>query len=249
MKYFISLFSLLLIFVVACTPSVYQLQSSKVSFVETKENLTDDKEVTQIIEPYKKQLDAQMNQVIGYAEKEISTSRRANETLLGNLVVDMIIAKARKNATKKVDFAFVTFGGLRSSIPAGAIKRGDIFELMPFENELVVLEVDGKVIRKLFEHMANVKNMAISNSRIFIEGGKIKEVLIDDEPIEDTKTYYIATSDYLANGGDNLNFLKERKSMTFLNAKFRDLIIESIEETHKNGKKINTEIGGRVQER
>ncbi|MCU0438094.1 MAG: 5'-nucleotidase C-terminal domain-containing protein [Raineya sp.] len=249
MKYSTGLFSLLLVLLGGCTPSVYQLQSSKVAFIETRDTLTEDKEVAQIIEPYKKQLDAQMNQVIGYAEKEIQTNRRASETLLGNLVVDMIIEKARKTSKTKVDFAFVTFGGLRASIPAGAIKKGDIFELMPFENELVVLEVDGKTVRKLFEYMAVVRNMAISNTKIFIEGGKIKEVLIDDEPIEDNKTYYIATSDYLANGGDNLNFLKERKNMTFLNVKFRELIIESIEETQKKGKKINAEVGGRVQER
>jgi|JI8StandDraft_2_1071088.scaffolds.fasta_scaffold02375_5 2',3'-cyclic-nucleotide 2'-phosphodiesterase (5'-nucleotidase family) len=249
MKYLFVTFSLLLVFLVSCTPTAYQLQSSKVVFIETKDTLADDKEVAQMIEPYKKQLDAQMNQVIGYAEKEIATNRRANETLLGNLVVDMISEKARKTSKTKIDFAFVTFGGLRASIPAGAIKKGDIFELMPFENELVVLEVDGKVIKKIFEYMVSVRNMAISNSKIFIEGGKIREVLIDDEPIDESKTYFIATSDYLANGGDNLHFLKERKSMTFLNAKFRDLIIESIEETHKKGKKINVEIGGRVQER
>jgi len=249
MKFSAFLLSFFCLWLIACKPSVYQIQSSKATFIETKDSLAEDKEIAQIIEPYKKQIDAEMNQIIGYSEKEITTIRRANETLLGNLVVDMIIEKARKISPKKVDFAFVTFGGLRTNIPNGAIKRGDIFELMPFENELVVVEMDGKMVRKLFDYMAAVKNMAISNTKIFIENGKIKDVLIDDEPIEENKTYLIATSDYLANGGDNLSFLKERKNLTFLNAKFRDIIIEYILEKHKQNLKIDSKIEGRVQER
>jgi 2',3'-cyclic-nucleotide 2'-phosphodiesterase (5'-nucleotidase family) len=232
----------------ACKPSVYQVRSSQVSFQETNATLSEDAEANQIIAPYKKQLDAQMNQIIGYSEKELTISRKMNETLLGNLVADMTVQKAR-TLKKEVAFGFVTFGGLRTNLPAGAIKVSDVFELMPFENELVLLEVDGKIVKTLFEYLAKTRNMAISNSKVFIENGNIKDVLIDDEPIDEKKTYWIATSDYLANGGDNLHFLSQRTNTISTNVKIRDMIIESIKETHKQGKKIDATVGNRVLER
>lgn len=247
MKKFV--FLLWVFLAVACKPSLYQISQRNVQFTEVNASVKEDAQTLQTIEPYKKQLDAQMQRVIGYAETEIANGRKVNETPLGNLVADMCQQRANRELGKKVDLGFVTFGGLRTSIPAGAIKVSDIFELMPFENELVVLEIDGKTMRKLFEYLVAVRNIAISNSKVLIQGGKLKDVLINNEPIEDNKIYRVATSDYLANGGDSMDFLKEAKSMHFTNVKYRDMIIQEIENLHKQGKKVTASVGGRVEER
>ncbi len=241
--------SFALVFFAACSPKVYQVRSVSTSFVEANNQLGEDASVAEIIAPYKKQLDTQMDKVIGYAAKEILNGRKENETLLGNLVADMSYKRAKKEAKTPIDLAFVTFGGLRTSIPAGAIKVSDIFELMPFENELVVLEVDATVISQLFDYLAYTRNIAISNSKVLIENDKIKDVLINGEPIEAQKTYHIVTSDYLASGGDNMDFLKKAKKTTFLNVKFRDMIIEAISQENQAGRKIDATIGGRVEVR
>jgi len=239
----------ILLLVSACTSKTYQIVSFQTSFVETNSQLAEDSSAIRLIAPYKKQLDEQMNKVIGYAAKEILNGRKQNETLLGNLVADICYNRAKKEAKIPIDLAFVTFGGLRTSIPAGAIKVSDIFELMPFENELVVLEVDAEVIRQLFDYLAYTRNIAISNSKVLIENDKVKDVLINGEPIDNQKTYYIATSDYLANGGDNMAFLNKAKKIIFLNVKIRDMIIEAIMQENQAGRKIDASVGGRVEVR
>lgn len=245
-SYFLLVFGVLL---TACAPKTYQVQSAKVSFVEANSQLQEDAAVVEVIAPYKRQLDAQMDKVIGYAAKEILNGRKQNETLLGNLVADMSYRRATKEFKGKVDLAFVTFGGLRTSIPQGAIKVSDIFELMPFENELVVLEVDAQVIKQLFDYLAYTRNIAISNSKVLLENEQVKDVLINGEPIDLQKTYYIATSDYLASGGDNMSFLTKAKKVNLLNVKFRDMIIEAIIQEDQAGRKIDATTGGRVEVR
>ena len=242
-------FLLSLVILGACSPKIYQVKFANAYFVEANNQLDEDKEVQSMVAPYKKQLDEQMNKIIGYAVKEIQIGRKQNETLLGNLVADISFARAKKDFNKPIDLAFVTFGGLRTNIPEGAIKVSDIFELMPFENEMVVLEVDADIITKLFDHLASTRNMAVSNSKVLIENDKIKDVLINGEPIDKQKTYYIATSDYLANGGDNMVFLSKAKKITFLNVKVRDMIIEAIMQENQAGRKIDANIGGRVEVR
>lgn len=238
---FITLFA----FLMACKPTSYQISDSKVAFVETNSGLPEDSATLKIIEPYKKQIDAQMQEIIGYSEKELGKEHHANEILLGNFIADITQKRAQKAFAKPVDFAFVTYGGLRTSIPAGTIRVSDIFELMPFENELVILELKGSTVRKLFEYLVARRNISISNSKVFIENKALKDVLINNKPIENQRTYYVATSDYLANGGDNLDFLKEASNMTFANVKIRDMIIEAI----RSAKKIDAQIEGRVQEK
>ena len=238
----------ILLLVSACTSKTYQIVSFQTSFVETNSQLAEDSSAIRLIAPYKKQLDGQMNKVIGYAAREILNGRKQNETLLGNLVADICYDRAKKEA-KVTDLAFVTFGGLRTSIPAGEIKVSDIFELMPFENELVLLEVDAEIIRQLFDYLAYTRNIAISNSKVLIENDKVKDVLINGEPIDNQKTYYIATSDYLANGGDNMAFLNKAKKIIFLNVKIRDMIIEAIMQENQAGRKIDASVGGRVEVR
>ncbi|MDW8295930.1 MAG: 5'-nucleotidase [Raineya sp.] len=235
--------------IIACKPTFYQITQRNTTFTEVNASLKEDAQVLQTIEPYKKQLEAQMQRIIGYAEIEIANGRKINETPLGNLVADMCQQRASREIGKNVDLGFVTFGGLRTSIPAGAIKVSDIFELMPFENELVVLEIDGKTMRKLFEYLVVTRNIAISNSKVLIKGGQLKDVLVNNEPIEENRIYRVATSDYLASGGDNMTFLKEAKNIIFTNVKYRDMIIQAIEDTHKQGKKITSSVGGRVEER
>lgn len=245
-RFFCPFFWLLL---VACTPQVYQVQSANAYFVEANNQLEEDADVLREVAPYKKQLDEQINKIIGYAAKEILNGRKQNETLLGNLVADMTYHRAKKEFPTPIDFAFVTFGGLRTSIPEGVIKVSDIFELMPFENELVVLEVDASVVKELFDYLAYTRNIAISNSKVLIENDKVKDVLINGEAIDKQKTYYIATSDYLANGGDNMGFLSRAKKMTFLNVKVRDMIIEAIMQENQAGRKVDASVGGRVEVR
>ena len=230
----------------ACTPKVYKPKIA-VTHTEVDADIIADPKIEAIIAPYKAKLDGSMNRVIGQAAKELPKVMRANEFILGNFVADLTLEQARKEI-REIDFAIVTMGGLRVSIPAGEIKVATIFELMPFENEVAVITVNGETMEALFAYMLAKKNVAVSNVKMKIKDGKFTQIIINDKPFDKTKTYTIALSDYLAEGGDGMDFFKKAIKMEKIELKYRDVIIKHVEELTAAGKKVDAELDGRVSE-
>jgi len=235
-KIFLFLFLALL---AACQPASYQKQRTEQKFVEVNTNLPADPAIEAMILPYKQKIDAEMNRIIGTAARELPKQRNKRELLLGNFVADLTFERAQ-DFRKDLDLAFVTSGGLRVPIPQGEIKVADIFELMPFENELVVVELEGEALQEFLQYVASRQNISVSNLNMRIEQGQIKEVLIGGKPLE-KRPYTLATSDYLANGGDDMGFLLKRKSLLSTEIKVRDMIIEHIEKLSKEGKMVDAQ--------
>jgi 2',3'-cyclic-nucleotide 2'-phosphodiesterase (5'-nucleotidase family) len=141
----------------------------------------------------------------------------------------------------------MTNGGLRAPLPAGPITTGSVFELMPFENELVVLEVPGEVVRQLFDYAAHLK-MAVSGATYTATGGKATDIRIGGQqfnPAQD-RLYTIAISDYLAGGGDQLTFFKPIKPRG-TGVLLRNAITDHIRELTAAGKPVEAKVEGRVK--
>ncbi|MBT5699560.1 MAG: 5'-nucleotidase C-terminal domain-containing protein, partial [Flavobacteriales bacterium] len=103
--------------------------------------------ITSIIEPYKIGIDSVMNEVLCVSEIEMTKGRP--ESLLGNFVTDLCLDQYSYLA----DICIMNNGGLRSTLPQGEITRGKIYELMPFENELVILELNTLELFDLIEYI------------------------------------------------------------------------------------------------
>lgn len=189
---------------VTCTPRIHYIDA-KTTYYKTAES-TADEEIADMVQPYKTRLDAEMNKVIGKTARELLKAKP--ESPLGNFVADLIYKKGQDYYDKNIDFAIVNYGGLRTpNLPAGDITKGAIFELMPFDNLLVVVEMDTATLRQLFGVMAANGGWPISKGVTYtIEGEQAVDILIHNKPIEKDKTYTVVMSDYLANGGDNLFF-------------------------------------------
>jgi 2',3'-cyclic-nucleotide 2'-phosphodiesterase (5'-nucleotidase family) len=197
------------------------------------------------IEPYKKQIDSQMNKVIGYAPVDLITNRHDVESPMGNFVADLLRHQTSIIYGKPVDIAMVNNGGLRVPIIAGNVSVGNIYELMPFENEAMILTITGKQLVEFFDYEKRYKRTSISNMKIVYKNDALSSVLIGNQAVEDTKIYTIATYDYLANGGDEMSFLKDLPRLP-MGKTVRDLIIKHIEDLHKEGKKVEGRVEGRV---
>ena len=233
-------------FFVSCTPKAYKPKIS-ITHTEIDADIISDPKIEAIIAPYKAKLEGSMNRVIGQAAKELPKNMRANEFILGNFVADLTLEQAKKEV-REIDIALVTMGGLRVSIPAGEIKVSTIFELMPFENEVAVITVSGETMESLFAYMLAKKNVAISNVKMKIKDGKFTQIIINEKPFDKTKTYTIALSDYLAEGGDGMDFFKKAIKTEKIELKYRDIIILHIEELTAAGKKVDAELDGRVSD-
>ncbi len=241
------LFFFLLLFLSSCTKVLHisdpQLSSVK---IEDTVNLESSNEIQALISPYKKEMEKEMKQVIGACEKDLLKEKP--ESALGNWVADLTHKKCEEYYGKPIDFAIMNYGGMRIlSLPAGPITKSKIFELMPFENALVVLQVDAETVEKLFMRMAEYGGWPVSHQvRFKIKNGKPVDVQINGKPIDKNKMYKIALTDFVANGGDKCFFFEDKKQ-ELLGKLFRDAIMEHVIELNLQGKKVDANIDGRVE--
>ena len=214
--------------------------------IQMDNSLEADSAIEQLIQPYKAKLDAKMNVKIGELAQSLPKGRP--ESLLGNWVSDALHAQCELYFEQKIDFTFTNYGGLR--IPAlnkGNVTIGNIFELMPFDNMMVVVELDYESLIKMINHFAAKGGEPISHHfNMVIADGKPFDITINGKPIDKNRTYKMATTDYLANGGDRLSFLKDRPT-AHLQKFFRDALIEYIKAETKKGNIIDAKLDGRVK--
>lgn len=230
----------------SCAKKVWQVTDSDTSYYRFDDDLgaAQDQTIDDLIEPYRTTLDAEMKVVIG--EMAHSMSKKLPESTLGNFVAQLLKEQTEVIIKDSLDFAMQNHGGLRiNSIAKGPVNRGKIFELMPFDNMLVVITADGKIIKQLFDVIAFKGGWPMTDDiQLTINDTRVEEVLIHGKPIEDNKLYKFAINDYIANGGDNCDFLQEGKVET-LNITVRDAIIDFFERT--KGTKHSSKITGRVK--
>jgi 2',3'-cyclic-nucleotide 2'-phosphodiesterase (5'-nucleotidase family) len=199
----------LFLFIFSCS-NEYQIVSNEHKVIEVKNE--QDSTIIDIILPYKTQLDKEMNQIICYTKSELKKGKP--ESKLGNFICDLSLLKADGMA----DICIFNNGGLRNIIASGNITVRDIYKVMPFENELVILDLNKKEYYDLLKYVANSGGEPIGGVNIIAKKDTIITAFNSNEIIR------VLTTDYLANGGDNMKFFinKEQKKVGI---KLRDAMI------------------------
>ena len=177
-------------------------------------------------------------------------NKQLPESTLGNFVCDELMDYAHNNYNKPVDFCIYNYGGLRvGSIAKGNVSIGKIFELAPFDNYLVVVELGGADCKKLFDLVAENNGTPCSKElRLSIGNNKIVNATINNMAFDESKTYTIITNDYVANGGDKTEPMKNAKAVTNLNIMVRDALINNLRVKGKNGQSIKVTLDGRIEQ-
>ncbi|WP_051633062.1 5'-nucleotidase C-terminal domain-containing protein [Thermonema rossianum] len=218
---------------------------STVESLPINSEISADARIDSMIAPYKQRLTAEISRVLAYSDTAVERPKNVYEHPLGNFTADLMLQKAQA-LQPQTSLSVITFGGLRTGFPAGAVTVGHMFELMPFENELVILTVEGKTLEELFEYMLRKKNTALGGVRLEVAAGKVRNAWIGGKPWDPNQTYRVAISDYLANGGDDMSFWKEAKQREETGVKIRDIFIEGVEAAGKKGT-IHLQLDGRVK--
>ena len=198
--------------------------------------------------PYKKMHDEQMYAVI--AKSEDVLVKADVESTLGNFFCDAVIYETKKILGKDsnmVDVAIFNKGGLRNSLPKGNITIGNIFELMPFDNELVLLKLSGTQFKDMCYKIVEKGGIPVGGMRLTMKGSMPTDITINGKAFDETKDYWIVTSDYLANGGDSYNFFKNAKEKKIMNVLLRNVIINYCEDITKLDQTIKPKLDGRIQ--
>jgi 2',3'-cyclic-nucleotide 2'-phosphodiesterase (5'-nucleotidase family) len=218
--------------------------STKIAIDSTTEKLAD-KGYELYLQPVKQKIDAEMNVVIGVAAETMKGY--APESLLSNFSADVYRQAATEFSGEKVDISVVNLGGLRTTVPAGDITVRKVFELMPFENELVIVWIKGDRLLELLQYFASVGGEGVSGLRMEIINGKAENITIDGKPLDTEKTYSIATNDYLAGGNDKMTQLAQYEKRVNTGLKIRTVLMDYIKNETKKGNKIEAKLDGRIK--
>lgn len=191
--------------------------------------------IESLIAPYRAKLDSTMNEVIGYSAGDLSNKGRYESTL-GAFVVQLMHAQSAKIYNHSVDVALINHhGGLRAPIGEGPITLGEAFNVMPFENEVWLLELSGEELAELVAFIPeNGTSMLWPVScKVTTEG--VGNVLVGGEEIDPERNYTLVATDYQANGGNEFALLKPLKRLDVESVKLREMIIREIKEVAGRG--------------
>lgn len=204
----------------------------------------------EILTPYAKQVDTLLSEEIGEAASTFFVRDiRKKETALGNLVAD---AMAWYGKSIGVDFAIQNGGGIRADLPEGKITKRLIYEVLPFDNTVVILKLTGRQISDLIKYVATIEpgNGAfpqVSGSlrmSLSTENKSIAAATIGQQVIDPDRLYTVATNSYLAAGGDGYTILKRGVDLYDTSKFQRDVVIEYIQFL---GGQIAPGISGRIK--
>ena len=221
-------------------------QPTQLVFTQYKVNQQSaiDTGMQRMIQAYGASMNKAMSKVIGFTNYHLYNKQP--ESNLGNLLADCIRLMAAKKFERTVDAGFINKGGIRGSLQQGNITLGQVFEIMPFDNQVVLQEIKGDVLQEFLNKTAADGGWPVSGSvRYLIKDKKAVQVLINGKPLAATATYTIANADYVANGGNDCTMLK---SIPKLNKGYllRDAIIEYISQTTREGKPVEAKLENRV---
>lgn len=187
---------------------------------------------------------ARLKEVIAFSARTMEKHRPESE--LSNMAVDIIMAETERLTGRKVDVGILNFGGIRTTMPAGPVMLDDIVSMFPFKNYLTYIAMPGSELRRVLENMAARRVEVLGGVRIVIRDHKLVKAEIGGKPLSDSKTYGLATIDFLVDGGDGLKLARNSREMIITETKVIDAIEPYIRGIGSRGDTLDYRMDGRV---
>lgn len=234
---------------ISCKTSVISTKVESQNISVVSDDFSVDSQLVQLYLPYKKILEKDMGRVISVAESEMIKNKPESE--LTNLLADLLLKEGQNISIKnkleiKPVVSFFNYGGIRTSLPKGEITVGKIFELMPFENEMVFIQLSGEQLQQFFDNVAEKGGDSVGGVRFVISDSKAKNILVEGETLVQEGKYWMVTNDYVANGGDDLQVLAQHSEMVNSGRKIRDVIISNLEKRYRDEETLVANLDGRI---
>ncbi|MGZ3696020.1 MAG: bifunctional metallophosphatase/5'-nucleotidase, partial [Bdellovibrionota bacterium] len=200
------------------------------------EEVKPDAAVTKLLAPELEKVRALKEAPLGFTAQDEIARDYSKESALGNLVAD-----ATRDAFQGADLGLANGGGLRANIAAGPVTYGQVFNVLPFDNQIATMKISGALLYELIKVGAFSGNGVFSwssNLSLVADGCNLNEVMIDGKPLDKSKTYTVATSDFLAGGGSGVRSVKIPPEAVeiFWDSSYilRDLTANVLKRWHKN---------------
>ncbi|OQY09595.1 MAG: multifunctional 2',3'-cyclic-nucleotide 2'-phosphodiesterase/5'-nucleotidase/3'-nucleotidase [Fusobacteriia bacterium 4572_132] len=215
---------------------VSEINESVNNVYKIKNDIIPDSTAEVALDEYKAKLNPILNEIVGVAEGEFTHSRKEdNVSVLGEWVCEVMAEKAG------TEIAIQNGGGLRRSLYAGNITMGDLYEVMPYDNQLVKMKLSGKDIRAAIDHgilNPSITDGSFSGLKVLFdrdaefENRILAITLKDGTPLENDKYYSVVVNDFMYGGGDKYDFSNAKDVIdTFV--PIRTVLIDAIKKTGK----------------
>ena len=222
---------ILTFFVVISCSQRYHVEKIEGKEINVNENTIPAPSIEAFVKPYRENIDKDLNTVLAYSPQTLDKSGDW-QTTIGNLLADVCLEKSNKifriREKKDVDICLLNSGGIRSIIPKGNVTTRTAFEIMPFENSLVVATLKGAQLLEIAQYIINERKAHPLAGMTFVVSAdkQPKNIMIGGKTLEMEKVYYVVTSDYLLNGGDKMDFFKKSARNHDLDYKIRNVLID-----------------------
>lgn len=207
---------------------VTKIEGKKIS---VENSVIESAEIENFVKPYRDNIDKDLSQILSFAPETLDKTG-IWQTPIGNFLSDITLEKAQpifeKRENKSIDICLLNHGGIRSIIPSGNVTARTAYEIMPFENTTIVVGLKAEQIEEIAAYIISEKKPHPLSGMSFTidKNNNPTSILVNNKPLEKNKIYYVVTSDYLVNGGDNMTFFQKGVEKYNLDYKLRNVLID-----------------------
>lgn len=210
--------------------SLFRIEAVQISI---NDSIIPSYDIQTFIKPYRDHIKKDLDSVLAYSVNTFSKTDGYLNTAIGNYMADAVYTEAnpvfKKRTGLDIDMVLLNYGGIRAALAKGNITSRSAYELMPFENNVVVVALRGAQIDSLIQYLCESKTAhPISKLQLTLNKDfQVLEAKINEQPIDKNNVYNVATSDFLYNGGDHMTFFKTNDTVYALDYKIRNILIDN----------------------
>jgi len=201
--------------------------------------------IDNFVAPFRERINSILDSTLAYAPKTLNKNDGHLNSSIGNLMADIVYEKAnpifKSRTGQNIDFVVLNHGGIRAIISEGPVNARTAYQVMPFENYIVVVGMSGEAVDGLLSFLAGSKRAhPIAGMKLAVtEDGAVASAQIKGKPFDKNATYFVATSDYLVQGGDNMGFFGKRDSVYTTDYLLRNAIIDYFKDVDTLAAKVD----------
>lgn len=246
MKRFLLFIHIILITnVLAYSQDSFRLISSERIPVDSRYDDEVNKSDKRFLALYKSRMDRQLNTMVANADSPIEADDPAGA--LNYFCADLMLKQIREVWQEPIDFSLVNNHAFRKALPEGPITLADVYETLPFENEIVILQLKGSDVKRLFNTIARRQTESFSGAQIKVKDNNLASLLIGGKPLDEARVYTLVTIDYLAEGSGGMTPLKKAVERYYTKIFLRDIIVKEMEAYSRRGKLLSPAIDNRFE--
>ncbi|CAN5495848.1 bifunctional metallophosphatase/5'-nucleotidase [soil metagenome] len=190
--------------------------------IPVDESIPEDPTVAKLIANYNAPIATLMNAPVGAVMEDITREPNVQgESFMGNLVADALLESGAKAGA---EIAFTNQGGLRAELLKGPVTYGQAIAVQPFNNTIEILDLKGsEIVSALNDGLAKIGKLYPSKGFSYtVADKKAVDVTFQGKPLDPGRLYKVAVVNFIANGGDFHDTLKNAKG-TRIDTGFLDI--------------------------